>query len=325
MSRLADALNRAHQDVPPASASLRPEIPAAELPLPDAYPAEPEAPPRTVPPDGDRSEAASGRTGESASRVPTAAPDDQSLFEHLQGRDAAKLVVMPGRQPLPVEQYRKLTATLHQAQQLRHVKVVMVASAIQGEGKTLTASNLALTLSESYERQVLLVDADLRRPSLHEVFHLPNAPGLTEGLKAGTSQKLRVHRVSSHLSVLTAGVPDRDPMSGLTSTYMRQLVDEAAARFDWVLIDTPPVGLMPDAKLLAELTDCIVLVIQAARTPYDIVHRTIDALGRERIIGVVLNRMDERAIPGGNADYGYYGYQMRDAAAKTPAAGLGLT
>jgi len=320
MSRLADALNRARQEGSPADTAVHTEIPPAETALADAYPVEQEPRPCTTPTDVTPREAVTQPAGASVSEARAGAVDDRSLFDHLQGKDAAKLIVMPGRQPLPVEQYRKLTATLHQAQQLRNVRVVMIASAIQGEGKTLTASNLALTLSESYERQVLLIDADLRRPSLHQVFQLPNAPGLTEGLKTGGAQKLRVHRVSSHLSVLTAGVPDRDPMSGLTSKYMRQLIDEAAARFDWVLIDTPPVGLMSDAKLLAELTDCIVLVIQAARTSYDIIHGTIDALGRERIIGVVLNRMDERAIPGAGADYSSYGYQTRDVEAGASVA-----
>ena len=80
----------------------------------------------------------------------------------------------PQADPASREQYRRLAATLHHAQAEHGLKVVMVASAVPGEGKTLTATNLALTLSESYQRRVLLIDADLRRPSLHDDVQVPN-------------------------------------------------------------------------------------------------------------------------------------------------------
>jgi len=210
---------------------------------------------------------------------------------------------MPARS---FEQYRRLGATLHQAQVEKSIRVVMVTSAVAGEGKTLTAANLALTLAESYGRNTLLIDADLRRPSLHDLFSVPNASGLSDGLRATTEQKLSLQRVSTRLTLLTAGRPDQDPAGLLTSESMRRVVEEAAAAFDWVVIDTPPVGLLADAKLLAAMVDSVLFVVHAAATPYQVVQRGIDALGRERVFGVVLNQVENEGQLGQDKYYHYY-------------------
>ncbi len=222
------------------------------------------------------------------------------------GSDAEKLVIAPHTDRSTVEQYRKLAAKLHHAQRERNLKVVMVASAVSGDGKTLTATNLALTFSESYRRRVLLIDADLRRPSIHEVFQVVNRTGLTDIFAAEAEPKLPLIQASARLSLLLAGRPDPDPMSGLTSGRMRRLIGEAAATFDWVIIDTPPLVLLPDANLLGAMVDGAILVIRAGKTPYKLIIRAIEALGRERILGVVLNRVDHAHVADG---YGYgYGY-----------------
>jgi capsular exopolysaccharide synthesis family protein len=226
------------------------------------------------------------------------------------GSGAEKLVVTSRPEQSTVEQYRKLAATLHHAQVERALKVVMVSSAVSGDGKTLTSTNLALTLSESYRRRVLLIDADLRRPSVHEVFQVKNIAGLTECLKAETDNRLPLIRASSYLSLLLAGRPDSDPMSGLTSERMHRLIEEAAATFDWVIIDTPPVVLLPDANLLAAMVDAAILVVGAGKTPYKLITRAIDALGRGKILGVVLNRVNRSCLAGGYG-YGYYSYGDR--------------
>jgi protein-tyrosine kinase len=233
--------------------------------------------------------------------APTPAPFS-SLFDRLDGRLAAKIVVDQKMLPASREQYRRLAATLHHQQAATGLKVVMIASAVMGEGKTLTAANLALTLSESYQRTVLLIDADLRRPSLNTVFGMNGAPGLAEGLTSRQEQKLVLHQISSWLSILPAGKPSSDPMAGLTSGRMRRVIDEARASFDWVIVDTPPVGLLTDANLLAAMVDGAVLVVHAGSTPYDLVKRAVEAIGTDRMLGVVLNRAEARAQPYG---YGY--------------------
>ena len=203
-----------------------------------------------------------------------------------------------------VEQYRKLAATLHHAQADRGLKLIMVTSANPGEGKSLTASNLALTLSESYRRRVLLVDGDLRRPSLHQIFGVSNEIGLSDGLVVDSIQELPIIEVSARLSVLPSGRPLEDPTRALTSDRMRRVLDEARASYDWTIIDTPPVGLLTDAKLLAEMVDGVVLVVEAGKSEYPDLLRAIDTLGRERLLGTVLNRL--RHASGGAHYYTNY-------------------
>jgi protein-tyrosine kinase len=219
-----------------------------------------------------------------------------------------KLVIGRNMPAAAVEQYRKLAAGLHHAQVQHGTKLVMMASTLAGEGKTLTATNLALTLSESYRRKVALIDADLRRPTVHDMFGLPNVTGLNEVLNARGDAACEMFDVSPCLSVLTAGRPNPDPIGGLTSERMRQLITAAAKEFDWVIVDTPPVGLLPDAGLLAGMVDTVVLVVAAGRTQYRMVHRTVEAIGRERIFGVVLNRAAIDPLWGGYGSYYYEAY-----------------
>src|SRR5258708_3087829 len=120
---------------------------------------------------------------------------------------AGKLVVTADLEQSAVEQYRKLAATLHHAQAERNLKIVMISSAVSGDGKTLTSTNLALTLSESYRRRVLLIDADLRKPSLHGIFGAGDAGGLSECLTCEDERPLPVVQVSQYPSVVVAAPP----------------------------------------------------------------------------------------------------------------------
>jgi protein-tyrosine kinase len=236
------------------------------------------------------------------------------LIERLSATLPEKVVVDANTTQLSREQYRKLAATLHKTQAVSGINVIMIASAMAGEGKTLTSSNLALTLSESYKRRVLLIDGDLRRPSLHTVFGLDGSVGLSEGLLSAEDRRFAVQQMSPHLTVLPAGRPSLDPMAGLTSDRMRRLLAEARSGFDWVIIDTPPVGLLPDGHLLASMVDGVLLVVKAGETPHGVVQRAIESLGRDRIIGVVLNQSAQDSMPN---YYSYrYQYGTRPAAAE---------
>lgn len=220
-----------------------------------------------------------------------AAVDNDGVVDLRHLALADKLVVGPRSDTGSVEQFRRLAARLYLAQSERRTRMVMVTSALPGEGKTLTSTNLALTLSQSYKRQVLLVDGDLRRPDLHRLFEVPNISGLNDGLRAEVERKVPLIHISEHLTLLTAGRPDADPMSVLASERMRRVLTEAREKFEWVIVDTPPLGLLSDAHLLTSMIDVAVLVIQAARTPLSAVKRAVETLGRDRIAGVVLNRV----------------------------------
>lgn len=305
MSRIDEALRRAGKGGPEAPqatgalASLEAETGQDAVALAqEEYPAEAREAPRKAAPEPPR-----------LTNFQTSGTDQErsesTLFERIDARLNEKVVIDQNMNAASREQYRRLAAVLHDAQSSANLQVVMVASAVAGEGKTLTASNLALTFSESYQKRVLLIDGDLRRPTLHSVFRLDTASGLADGLLSSGETKMLVRQVSTRLAVLPAGRPSSDPMAGLTSERMKRLLDEARQSFDWVILDTPPVMLLPDAHLMASMVDGAVLVVRAASTPHELVRRASEAVGRSRILGVVLNR----AEPGGQHDhYQYYGY-----------------
>ena len=317
MSRIDEARRRAEGSGPDDAQALMP-LAALQSEGTDAvalaqedYPAESTESRRTTP-----SGAAAPKTGSFNSSTTTAAEPESTLFERIDVRLNEKVVIDENMGTASREQYRRLAAVLHDAQGTTGLQVIMVASAVAGEGKTLTASNLALTFSESYQKRVLLIDGDLRRPTLHSVFRLDTASGLADGLLSTSETKMLVRQVSSRLAILPAGRPSSDPMAGLTSERMKRLLDEARQAFDWVIVDTPPVMLLPDAHLMASMMDGAVLVVRAGSTPHELVRRATDAIGRSRIIGVVLNRAEPS---GQHGHYQYYGYGY-GGGAKNPKA-----
>jgi capsular exopolysaccharide synthesis family protein len=220
-----------------------------------------------------------------------------------------KLVVSRQISPISIEQYRRLAATLHDLQQQRQIKSLMVSSALPKEGKTLTITNLALTLSESYHQRVLLIDADLRRPSIHDMFGLPVGTGLADALRS-RGGPLPLVEISPLLAVLTAGHQDEaSPLAQLTSDRLPAIIAEAGSSFDWILIDTPPVGLLPDAQHVARVCDGALFVIGAGSTPYRMVQRAIAELGPDRIVGTLLNRVAAQEL----SLHEYGGYYSSDA------------
>ena len=313
MSRINDALTRAAQDGRYALTSDEP------LPAPVRDPADTAEPVDVSAADQFPLE----YLQQSYVGLP-AVPDEQAIRvdeEHLPPAhgpagatgtpiDVVEKLVIGAMPTASLEQYRRLAAALHQAHLNTGLRIIMIASAVAGEGKTLTSANLALTLSESYRRRVLLIDADLRRPSIHGLFGIPNDDGLTDVLGSDHERKVFTQQVSGSLSVVTSGRPDTNQMAHLTSARMKQLLHEAMEVHDWVVIDTPPVALLPDAKLLGAMVDGALLVVRSGVTPYPIVRSAIQAIGAERILGTVLNGADPSSI----AEHSYYsGYGYGEA------------
>ena len=245
------------------------------------------------------------------------------LAEDFDPHYADKLLAGPGMEFQSVEQFRRLAAMLHMMQENDKTKTLLVSSAVPAEGKTLTACNLALCLSGSYQRRVLLVDADLRCPTIHHLLDVPGAVGLSDWLRTGGKTGPVIERVSRNLSVLPAGRPDPDPMGILTSPRMQELVTDAADTVDWIILDSPPVGLLSDGHLLSRMADAVILVVRAARTAHADIQRAIDSLGRQRIAGVVLNQVEKNPSARYNYSYKGYGYGGNDsptAAGNSPPA-----
>lgn len=316
MTRLSEALKRAAETAPTPAISTEEAAPLSSdwqfAPVETMYvPEEPLAFTSGHPEPGAPAHATAVVPDAVPSTPVPPAPAQAALSTNLlrgvqfSAEDRGKIVVGEGVDHALAEQYRHLAAVLHHAQKASGVRTVMVTSALPSEGKTLTATNLALTLSESYQRRVLLIDADLRRPRMHEMFGLPVGGGLIDALTAARVERLPVHQLTSNLWVLPSGRVMSDPMSLLVSPAMRQLIEDAKESFDWVVVDTPPVAILPDANLLAAMIDTALLVVAAQTTPYPMAQRAVEAIGANRILGVVLNRAERVGLSPG---YGYYGY-----------------
>ncbi len=283
MSRIDEALRRVKGRVEPDEAPGREEgvfMPAwavvSQAPDPDTAPESAPANP---------------------SILTTAAADQPSRLR-ISSAWRERLATGPDGDPVMVEQFRRLAATLHQAHQSQGLRSVMVTSASPDDGKTLTAINLALVLAESYRYRVLLVDADLRRPSITNVVDLAEGTGLSEALRAPTPQKLALAQLTPRLTLLPAGGPTINSIEALVSPRMRQILDEAMAKFDWVILDAPPVGPTADARLLSQLAGGTLFVIRAGKSQHPDVVQAIEAVGREHILGVVLNDVEIRPHDG---------------------------
>jgi capsular exopolysaccharide synthesis family protein len=149
-----------------------------------------------------------------------------------------------------------------------------------------------------------LIDADLRRPTLHQLFRVPNAKGLSDALNGTPSERAAAVQISDTLALLPAGRAQADPLAGLSSDRMRSLIADASSHYDWVIVDSPPVGVLADAHLVSEIVDAALLVVRAGITRFPELEAAADRLGHDRILGLVLNAAEPAEIRG----RGYYGY-----------------
>lgn len=222
-------------------------------------------------------------------------------------------------QDVAVEAYRGLRTNVQFVGLDEPMRIVQVSSSLPGEGKTTTAANLAVVLAQS-GRSVVIVDADLRRPRLHEVFSAPSVPGLTEVL-LGDPVDLVVNHLGHGLHLVTAGTLASSPSEMLSSPRMVALLHELAERFDFVVIDSAPILPVADSVALSVAVEGVLMVVQAGRTSRTTVRDALGQLGRVQaaVRGIVLNRVER----GRNArdGYGYgYGYGHRERSAVANAA-----
>jgi capsular exopolysaccharide synthesis family protein len=199
------------------------------------------------------------------------------------------------------EQYRALRHMVELLHRSSNVKLIAVSSPSTGDGKTVTAVNLAGALAQDLDARVLLVDADLRRPRIaHQLALGPNAGrGLVGAIVNGdTTLAQAVRRRASHnLFVLPAGSPPSAPYELLQSPRAAELMAEARANFDYVVLDTPPLIAVPDCRVIAGWVDGFLIVVKAHRTPRKLVEESLNVLEPAKTIGFVFNA-DERSLSG---------------------------
>lgn len=222
------------------------------------------------------------------------------------------------------EAYRTLRTNLEFAAVDEPVRTLLVTSSIPGEGKTTTASNLAVAFAQA-GRRVILLDADLRKPGVHKVFDLPNAAGLTSLLRTDDVAIDDVVQATEEerLHVITTGLLPPNPAELLGSNRMKTILERLVAAADLVIVDSPPLQAVTDAAILSAITDGTLLVIDAERTRRGAAGHGREALAKAdaRVLGVALNRISARA--GSNyVYYDYYGAHGKDSgvAARPSAA-----
>jgi len=188
--------------------------------------------------------------------------------------------------------------------------LIMVTSSVPGEGKTFTAINLALSIASERDHTVLLVDADVAKSDLTRLFGLGNEPGLSDLLLHTEMDigEVLVHTDIPKLKILPSGAYHPEMTELMASKRMTRLVNELGERYAdrAVIFDSPPVLATSEAQLLAELAGQLAYVIQAGRTPQDVVQEAIASLAKGRAIGLILNRTQN--LLGSGYQSGYYGY-----------------
>ena len=208
---------------------------------------------------------------------------------------------------LAAEQYRSLRTRLKRAESGRSLRAIAITSPNKGDGKSLTAANLALTMAQEFQQRVLLIDCDLRRPSVHRLFGLSDGPGLGDVLmNAADIDQALVALPDYHLTVLPAGLPPSRPAELLGSAAMRRLLDTLRTRFDRILIDVPPVAPLADLHILAPMIDGLLMIVRAGITPKPAIERALAGLDSSKVLGLVLNESGGESTDSDN--YEGYGY-----------------
>ncbi len=213
-----------------------------------------------------------------------------SDIEHLTVRLNPLLVAGLAPKSPAAEQYRGLRTRLAQTEGAHNLRSFLITSPQKGEGKSITAANLALTMAQELHRNVVLVEADLRKPSLQHLFGLPACPGLADYL-AGAVDLTSVMKFlpDYHLTVVPGGTAPTNPAELLGSTAMRRMLDQLRTRFDRVILDSPPVLPLADVAVLAPLVDGALLVVRAGMTPKPAIENALRAFDSSRLLGLVLN------------------------------------
>lgn len=210
-----------------------------------------------------------------------------------------------------IEEFRTLRSRLYQLRQKQRLQKLLVASALPGEGKSFVAANLASVIARQQGGRVLLIDADLRRPSLHQVLGAPREPGLTDYLVGEADENAILQRGPvKNMLFLPSGRQAANPAELIANGRIRTLLQKIAPAFQWVIIDSPPALPVSDSAVLADNCDGILLVVRSGATPADAARKTCQEFAGRPLLGVVLNRVPPQEAR--RAGYGVYRYDGKD-------------
>ncbi|MBZ5723924.1 MAG: CpsD/CapB family tyrosine-protein kinase [Acidobacteriia bacterium] len=204
------------------------------------------------------------------------------------------------------EQYRVLRTRI--VQHPKRPRLIVISSAAPGDGKSISAINIAATLSLKSEARVLLVDADFRKSAIHVQLGLPEAPGLTDVLSGTCSpeEALVNARELPNLYLMCAGTPPANPVELLDSSPWPALCAQMRSLFHYVVVDSPPVAAVADYDLIQAPCDGVVLVVRPDHTPRQLLRRSLEIVAKEKLLGVVLNCVPEWFLATSTSPNYYY-------------------
>jgi capsular exopolysaccharide synthesis family protein len=247
---------------------------------------------------------------EAAEGVEPASPLDQCPTLPVSLLPNSRLVAVGEEESLGAEKFRFLAVRLRQLRQNRTMKKVLITSTIPQEGKSTVAANLACTLARRKPHRTLLLEGDLRRPTVAQKFGLGTVPGLSEWLR-GETESMNICRLEAlGLWVLPAGSAPENPLELMQSGKLSLLMERLTEWFDWIVIDSPPVLPLADTSLWARLADGILLVTRKSVTEKQQLLRGLEALERSKLLGALVNGSSDAA----HSDY----YQRYGPATSSP-------
>ncbi len=205
---------------------------------------------------------------------------------------------------IAAESYRTLRTNIQYSSFDKEYKTIVVTSSEPGEGKSTTSGNLALAIAQG-ENRVLLIDCDMRKPSLHKRFRISNNYGLTDLLLHKKTMEDVAVKYNEGLTVVPAGKIPPNPSEMLGSKAMTTFLEEMKKHFDYIIMDTPPIGAVTDSQVLSTKVDGTILVVKAGTTKKDVVMNSVNAIKKVNgnLIGTVLNGVEQSK----NKYYYYYG------------------
>jgi capsular exopolysaccharide synthesis family protein len=202
----------------------------------------------------------------------------------------SRLVALAKEESLGAEKFRFLAVRLRQLRQSRVLKKILITSTIPGEGKSTVAANLACTLARRKQQRTLLLEGDLRRPSVADKFGLGRLDGLAEWLASDQQEITNLYRLSgSDLWLMPAGSPPANPLELLQSARLSLLMEHLMGLFDWIVVDSPPLLPLADTTVWARLIDGALLVAREGKTEKNQLQRGLELLKKTELLGVVLN------------------------------------
>ncbi len=207
----------------------------------------------------------------------------------------SRLVALGKEESLGAEKFRFLAVRLRQLRQTRPLKKILITSTIPQEGKSTVAANLACTLARRKQHKTLLLEGDLRRPTVTEKFGLGRIPGLCDWLSGQTESPNICRLESLGLWVLPAGSAPQNPLELMQSGKLPALMDQLQAWFDWIVIDSPPVLPLADASIWSRLSDGILLVTRNGTTEKKQLQRGLEALEKSKLLGALVNSSENAA------------------------------